>query len=164
MLQPGRKGNVDLVFASFLISCSSLNLLPIFAPATCIISWFSPLHHYSLVIYFCFYSLSSAFYSFFLLFPQLFFQPTLILCFLLWTDSDGNLRMKILPREGGETQGSHNLLKRSCSYARFPVSSPLNLPRQFHEEGGRKAAMTTEGLIVSSAFCWWASSRPQSGN
>lgn len=78
--------------------------------------------------------------------------------------TDGNLRMKFPPREGAESQGSHNLLKRSCSDARFPVSSPLKLPRQFYEWGGRKVAMTTEGLIVSGAFCWWASYRPQSGN
>lgn len=78
--------------------------------------------------------------------------------------TDGNLRMKFPPREGAESQGSHSLLKRSCSDARFPVSSPLKLPRQFYEWGGRKVAMTTEGLIVSGAFCWWASYRPQSGN
>lgn len=110
---------------------------------------------------------SPTFFCLLLIFPSLstvVFHPNLILCFLLWTDSDGNLRLKILSREGTETQGSHNLSKRSCSNARFPVSSPLNLPRQFHEWGGRKVAMTTEGLIVSGAFCWWASSWPQSGN
>ena len=78
--------------------------------------------------------------------------------------TDGNLRMKFPPREGAEAQGSHSLLKRSCSDARLPVSSPLKLPRQFYEWSGRKVAMTTEGLIVSGAFCWWASYGPQSGN
>lgn len=78
--------------------------------------------------------------------------------------TSGNSRMKFSPREGAECQGSHSRLKRSCSDARFPVSSPLKLPRQFYEWGGRKVAMTTEGLIVSGAYCWWASYRPQSGN
>lgn len=150
------------MFSTFLVSCSSFNTLPIFSPASCIISWFSSLPLSSLATYICFRPLSSAFYSFSLLFPQLFFQPSLIPCFLLWSDSDGNLF--ILSREGTETQGSHSLLKRSCCNARFPVSSPLNFPRQSHEWGGRKVAMTTEGLTVSGAFCWWASSWPQSGN
>lgn len=110
---------------------------------------------------------SPAFFCLLLIFPSLstaVLSPKFILCFLLWTDSDGNPRLKILSREGTKTQGSHTLSKRSCSNARFPVSSPLNLPRQFHEWGGRKVAMTTEDLIVSGAFCWWASSWPQSGN
>lgn len=82
-----RKGKVDL-FTSFLFSdlfCSSLNLLPIFCPATCIISWLLSLHFYSLLMYLCLCAFSF-FFSFSLLFPELFFQPGLILCFLLWSD------------------------------------------------------------------------------
>lgn len=107
-----------------------------------------------LSIFFCFFS------TFFSSFQSCSFSETSSFASYCGV-TDGNLRMKFSHREGAETQGSHNLLKRRCSNARFPVSSPLKLPRQFCEWGGRKVAMTTEGLIVSGAFCWWALWTPE---
>lgn len=163
----GLTGREKQIYSSLLLSdlfSTSLNPLPILSP--CNLCYFLILIITSLLSTDVFLSLS-IFFCLFCLFPFSFQS-----CSFSQASSfpsccgvtNGILRVKFPPREGAETQGSHNLLKRSCSDARFPVSSPLKLPRQFYEWGGRKVAMTTEGLIVSGAFCWWASYRPQSGN
>lgn len=134
------KGKVDL-FTSFLFSdlfCSSFNLLPIFSPATCILSCSLSLHPCSLLMYFYLHPFSSAFFSFFLLFPELFFQPSLIFHFLLWNDQwepEDEIPSQGRCRNPGISQSVKKELQWCKISSVFSIKAPKAILRVRRKEG-----------------------------
>lgn len=122
-----------LICSALLSICSPFCLLqPVLFPDP---------YHYISVIYWCisiFVHFLLPFLSFPLLFPELFFQPSLILSFLLWSDQwdpEGEIPSQGRCRNPGISQSVKKKLQRCKISSVFSIKAPKAILRVRQKEG-----------------------------
>lgn len=125
----------NLICSALLLTCFPFSFF-----TTCILSCSLWLHICSQVMYFYLHPFSSAFFSFFLLFPELFFHPSLIFHFLLWSglwewESEDEIPSQVRCRNPWISQSVKKKLQWCKISSVFSIKAPKAILRVRRKEG-----------------------------